>query len=534
MRAAPALLALISLLSPSRGAALEPFSDWFFRSRLHRIENPALDGYLKLKWFHDLMSESIDPSKLDLDSQIDFELLSVHVAGKIRGYLLRQPGADRPFHEVLPPSNVAELWIDLIDDGPGGFCRRANRLGRRIREWDPGPLSAEQVERGRGHVSRTIDRLDTFLGALRGDPRSAAMQEATRALIEALKDLRARLSPSPGKIPPPDRRPAKEESYLHLLTYQVLCDHNPQTLREFGQTRFDRTLRDLEALARRIDPKKSWVELAEESKKKHFTPETLHDESAKLAIRARDFVLARDLATVPPSAREFEIRRADPKAITPFGHYQGATDKAKGAYISAPLPAGAPAEELAQRLRDNNLYWTSIVALHEAVPGHHLQFEVMHGLKRSRIRRLFFPTTYVEGWGLYCEHMMFLNGYFGDDPLYELTLLRMKLWRCARILIDVGLQTGTLTKPQAVELLAEKVRLEPLSAKFEVDHYESRPTYFTGYLIGYDFFVELRKRCEAAMGAKFDQKAFHDRILSLGPLPMRSLERLMLHWAKPD
>lgn len=510
---------------------LKPFSDYFFESRYHRIERIDLDAYLKLKEFRDVLRETLEPSKLDFDARLDYDLLVLWLEGRLESYRLHRRGVETPFCDFLLPSNFGHQWFSL---SKGDLARRARRAAEKIRAARLPPLSAAQVDVGAKQIQKIQEHLKATLDILENDfpDRTKELIAAFNELAGSLKELK--LEASPDAQAPPDRKPTSAENYQHLLRHQIYTDFTPEKLREFGQANFDQTVRDLEALAKKIDPKKTWIELAEETKKKQFTLETLHDESARLARRARDFAVEKDLVTVPPAAADFDIRRADPKAITPFGHYQQARGGRKGAYISAPLPKTMSDEERAQRLRDNNLYWTTVVALHEAVPGHHLQFEVLKTVRRPPIRSLFFPTTYIEGWGLYCEHMMFLNHYFGDDPLYELTLLRMKLWRCARILIDVGLQTGEMTQDKAVALLVDKVRLEPLSAKFEVEHYRSRPTYFTGYLIGYTFFVDLRKKCEAAMGAGFNQKAFHDRLLTVGPLPLAQLERVMLHWAKPD
>jgi len=295
---------------------------------------------------------------------------------------------------------------------------------------------------------------------------------------------------------------------------------------------YERTREQLEALAKRIDAGSTWQGLVDKSKADRFTLETLHEESKKLALRARDFAVEKELVTIPESARGFDVRPAAPDAITPFGHYRGRGARTQGTYVTAPVSERMPAEELAERLRDNNRYWTTIVSLHEAVPGHHLQYEVLRTVQRVRIRRAFAPPTYVEGWGLYTEQMMFQNGYFGEDPLFELTLLRMRLWRCARVVIDLGLQTGSMTREEAVRLLVDGVRMEPVSARAEVEHYGRRPGYFSGYLLGFDFFVRLRRRCEELKGARFLQRDFHDRILQLGPLPPGPLESLMLRWAR--
>jgi uncharacterized protein (DUF885 family) len=351
----------------------------------------------------------------------------------------------------------------------------------------------------------------------------------------ALKDARERLreyrrriaSHEAGGRAPPRRQPSPRERYQYALTYTLLTPHTPESLLEMAMGKWDETIKLLQACAKKIDASKSWRELIEECKGEAWTAEEYHEEAKALALKARDFAREKDLVTMPASALDFRVVKGARGQITPFGHYQPGMGRAKGAYVTAPTD-GLTDEGLKERLRDNNKYWTTIVALHEAVPGHHLQFEVARGLTRSRLRRLADTSTYVEGWGLYCEEMMFLNGYYPDGTKQRLTALKMRLWRCARVVIDVGLQTGTMTKEEAVGLLADGVTLEPSSARLEAEHYAQRPTYFCGYLIGFLEFMALRDQARRELGAKFDQKAFHDAILNLGPVPLPSLRRAVL------
>jgi hypothetical protein len=288
--------------------------------------------------------------------------------------------------------------------------------------------------------------------------------------------------------------------------------------------RWDDTIAKLEACAKRIDATKTWREIIEGCKGEGYAADAYHDEAEKLARKACEFAIEKDLVTIPESAKDFAVIKGTKGQITPFGHYRPGMGRTKGAYVTAPVD-GVEEDLLKERLRDNNPYWTKVVALHEAVPGHHLQFEVAKTQKRSAIRQSADTSTYVEGWGLYCEEMMFRNGYYEDGTKQRLTALKMRLWRCARVIIDVGLQTGSITKDDAVKLLTEQVTLEPSSARLEVEHYASRPTYFCGYLIGFLTFTDLYERSKKEFGRDFDQKKFHDAILNAGPMPLPQLAK---------
>lgn len=509
----PALLLLLPA-APAHAQTVEPFVDYYFDSGLSKIKNPSLDDHLRLTFFRKLLT-TVKPA--DFDRQIDLELLTLLVDAGIEWFRLHQKGAHVPTVDFVGlPSDYAKQLTTLCKD----VAANVKALERELSTVTlPKELSQAQIDAAKA-------QLDAALQASDG--------EEVRPIKKALERLRRAFEKiRPTGQAPPDRKPTPYDLYRWRLKYELYVDLTPEQLLDFAIGYYDRTVKELEAIGKKVG--KHWHQLVEDSKRKQFTIETLHDESAKLAYAARDFCVQKDLVTVPDSAKDFEVRRADVRAITPFGHYQPRRGDTKGAYISAPISDKMKEEELRQRLRDNNLYWTGVVALHEAVPGHHLQFEVARTLKRGRLRDAFYPTTYIEGWGLYAEDMMFKNGFFDtSDPLWELTLLRMRLWRCARVIIDVGLQTKAMTKEDAVRLLVEGVRMEPLSAKFEVGHYASRPTYFCGYLLGYDFFVRLRHEIEQLMGKAFDQKKFHDTLLQVGPMPKAQLRKIMLQWAKPD
>ena len=170
--------------------------------------------------------------------------------------------------------------------------------------------------------------------------------------------------------------------------------------------------------------------------------------------------------------------------------------------------------------------WT--LTAHEARPGHELQFDSMveHGV--SSARALFaFNSTNAEGWGLYSEYIM--QPY---EPLEgQLMTLQLRLLRAARAFLDPELQSGKVTSAQAFAVLEKDVMLSHAFAEEEVERFTFKsPGQANSYFYGYTRLLSLRKEAEAAMGARFDQKKFHDFILSQGLLP----PDLMQHTVEKD
>ncbi len=165
--------------------------------------------------------------------------------------------------------------------------------------------------------------------------------------------------------------------------------------------------------------------------------------------------------------------------------------------------------------------WTMIA--HEVRPGHELQFDAMVERGVSLARALFaFNSTNVEGWGLYSEAItkpfMPLDG--------QLISLQFRLLRSARAFLDPELHMGKVTPREAQRVLQEDVALSEAMATQEVERYTFRsPAQATSYFYGYTRLAELRADVEKALGAKFDQRKFHDFILSQGLLPPALLRK---------
>ena len=168
--------------------------------------------------------------------------------------------------------------------------------------------------------------------------------------------------------------------------------------------------------------------------------------------------------------------------------------------------------------------WT--LTAHEARPGHELQFDSMveHGVSLARALYAF-NSTNAEGWGLYSEYIM--QPY---EPVEgQLLTLQLRLQRAARAFLDPELQSGKVTPEQAYAVLEKDVMLSHAFAKEEVERFTYRaPGQANSYFYGFTRLLSLRKETETALGPKFDQKKFHDFILSQGLLPPDLMRKAVL------
>jgi len=171
------------------------------------------------------------------------------------------------------------------------------------------------------------------------------------------------------------------------------------------------------------------------------------------------------------------------------------------------------------------------LAVHEAVPGHHLQIALaleIEGLPRFRRQAGF--TAFIEGWGLYSERLGDEMGLYEDD-LSRFGMLTFQAWRACRLVVDTGLHAMKWTREQAIAFFVENVTMTETEVLNEVDRYIIWPGQALAYMIGKREITALREEARKSMGARFDIKEFHEVVLRNGAIPLFTLRRLVTEWA---
>lgn len=227
------------------------------------------------------------------------------------------------------------------------------------------------------------------------------------------------------------------------------------------------------------------------------------------------WLAAADIVTLPETLSLKVLQTpAFLRDVIPFAAYEPPAPgdpKQRGLYY-------VTAVEDESLLAEHNTFSIDLTSVHEGFPGHHLQFAIANQYNAGNITRLLNTSASMyEGWALYCEQLVMEQGFY-DDREHEFILLRDRLWRALRIIIDVKIHTGQFSFDDAVNLLVEKLGFEHAQAFAEITWYSHSAATPLCYAIGREIILKTRERL--GVTDKLELKEFHDLLLSQGSIAL--------------
>ena len=313
------------------------------------------------------------------------------------------------------------------------------------------------------------------------------------------------------------------ETYNAMLRGQYLLPYDADSLYAFGLNQFDVTVRELEALAKKMDPKKTWQQLAVEIKNEYPDPHKMIEVHQEWVDKAREHVIKNNLIPIPWKERVIVVPRAEYLRKTSYyGHFNFANSKDKDSIYTSEMHINPFEDQWDDKKKKEYLVehdWGVIMvtAPHETYAGHHVQGLYQANNPRP-LRRKNSISLFSEGWGLYNEQLMKETGFFPNDKIL-LRQLQLRLWRNARVIYDVGLHTGKMNYEEAISLMTDKVGFLRWASQLEVDACCAAPGYFIGYFTGMMEILRMREDYKKLKGDAFTLSEFHERLLKAGSMP---------------
>lgn len=498
----------------------------------HRLPDLSADGFhdadLRAKAYLATL-DRFPADALTAQDRIDRALLVAHFSTAIREYAERAPHRHDPSlysdtavmgvyslvaHDVSPVADRIAAVRARLEGIPALFDAARANLVRSPSIWTE--IAIEETRGGAAFLRSDVAPLCEKFPDVRA-PLDRALDafEAHAAFLEQQHASRNGMTFAIGR-----------DLFDFKLRSEHLLPFDTEALLTFGERAVRDTIAALERTAREIDPVTSWVDLLESLRTDHPDDKELLAVYRETVTDARRFVVDRSLVTMPHDER-LDVVDTPPhlRPTVPYAAYMppGPFDAVqRGLYYVTPLNAHLSAEERAEQLLGHNRYAMLLTTVHEAYPGHHLQL-VRSNETRRLVRKLFASTVLVEGWALYCEQLVLDEG-MTVDPRYRLFQLKDQLWRACRVVIDVQLHTGRMTFDEAVEMLVGVAHLERPNAIGEARRYTQSPTQPMSYLTGKHQIMALREAERRRLGDRFDLRAFHDRLLSYGSVPLALIE----------
>jgi len=511
----------------------------------------ALDAELsRLRRFDDRLTK-FDPSKLSPRQSLDLRILQAAVRKELfqmqdmsifeRNPMVYARAADVNVYvkrNFAPLEDRVRSLVTIESQIPNILIAAKTNLNDVL----PKPYVELAIQIARGSSDFLKKNLVAAVTGLKDEQIRAAFQDANRRAANALADYAAWLEREKLPKASPDFA-LGEEKYRRLLAQTELVDLPPEKILEIGMEQLKAQQNAFAEAAKTIDPNKSAIEVFKQVQGEHPTPENLIPDVAKDLEKIRKYVSTHHLVTIPSDIRAQvketpQYRRATSFASmdTPGPFEKHATE---AYYYVTPTESDWPEKQKQEWLTAFNYYASDIVSIHEAYPGHYVQFLRLNASSAGKVEKIFGSYAFIEGWAHYCEQMMIEQGYgsaTGASPSEEDTKRAAKyrmaqadeaLLRLCRLCVSIKMHTQNMSVDEATKFFQNNCYYEEKPAHSEA----MRGTFDPGYLnytLGKLQILKLRDDYKAQQGDEFSLQKFHNELLNHGMPPIRLLREIML------
>jgi uncharacterized protein (DUF885 family) len=452
----------------------------------------------------------------------------------------------------------------------------------------PKPYVELAIQIAKGSAEFLKNDLVAAIADLKDERIKVEFADSNRKAITALLDYAAWLERE--KLPKASADFALgDQKYRRMLSDIELVNLPPEKILEIGQSKLKEEQQVFADAAKQIDPNKPANQVFKQIQSEHPTPENLIRDVAKNLEQIRKYVVSHKLVTIPSEVRAQVRETPQYRRATSFASMDtpGAFEKraTEAFYYVTPTEPDWPEKQKEEWLTAFNYYTSDVVSIHEAYPGHYVQFLRLNASPASKVEKIFGDYAFIEGWAHYCEKMMIDQGY-GTTPMpaaspspsahsspssspkpassaspgatakssttvksgpspsaspspsaaedetkraakYRMAQADEAMLRLCRLIVSIKMHTQKMTVDEATKFFQDNCYYEPKPARAEA----LRGTFDPGYLnytLGKLQILKLLDDYKAQQGDDFSLQKFHNELLNHGMPPIRLLRELML------
>ncbi len=514
-----------------------------YDGKISDVSKESLKNELARAKKYDEILNKFDTGSLSERMYMDFRILHNSIKNEIFNFEGLETYSQNPMtYAGINLSNYIERNYAPIEDrlkaiisiekGIPAYYRDAKS---NLADSLPRPYIEIAIQIARGNAQFLGNDLVRALKEVKNDSLLASFKASNKIAISTINSFAEYLEKE--KLPRANNKFALgRERYQKMLLYGEGISVTPEKIFEIGMADLQRENEVFSKTAKLIDPKKLPVEVYLEIKKEHSTAESLISDARKNVEAIHQFLVNNKIVTIPSvinlkvqETPEFGRSNSTASMNSP-GPFE--TKSTEAYYYITPVdPAWTPKQKEDWLLMLDK-YSTDITTIHEAYPGHYIQFLHLNASSATKIEKIFGSYAFIEGWAHYTEKMMLDEGFGNNgDPLvaakYRLAQSGEALLRLCRLCVSIKMHCQGMTVDEATKFFMDNWHQGEKPARQEA----LRGTFDPGYLyytLGKLEILKLREDYKKQEGDKFNLQKFHDLMLDNGIPPIRLLRELLL------
>ena len=496
----------------------------------------------------------IDPKQLTREAQFDYRLLHSTMGSEIFGFESMKPYTRNPMtyaqaidltqyvkRDFAPLANRVKSIIAIEKQTPLLFSAARMNLGKVL----PKPFIETAIDVAEGQIAFLEKDLPIAVKPAGDAALLAEFEAANKIALTELRGFIAWLKQE--RLPQADNSYALgREKFREFVRLTEFVELTPEQILELGLRELKAEQKRFSDAARLIDPSKPAHEVFKAIQKDHPTADGLLPDTRKNLEAIRDFVVKHRIVTIPSDVRVKVEETPPPFRRTSFASMDTPgvfeTNATEAYYYVTPTERDWPEKQKEEWLTAFNYYTTDIVTIHEAYPGHYVQFLALKDSRASRLGKIFSSYAFGEGWAHYTEQMLLDEGFGAakqnashEEQLraakYRLAQSDEALLRLCRLCCSIKMHTQGMSVDDATRFFVDNCYYEEKTARQEAIRGTFDPGYLN-YTLGKLMILKLRADWQAQEGARYSLQRFHDELLRYGSPPLPLLRERMLKDAK--